>query len=246
MGRVRLNRYKRSKSGRALARYLGIKMLKLRGSRFRGRYDDVVINWGNGKGNIGNARQINKLSSIQLASNKLRTLEALQANDIPIPRYSMSLLEFEPSDLLYGRSELYGHSGRGIVIGTQEELYNNMVDCPLYTKAIDKVAEYRVIVVGDEVVDFKQKLKKRDYEGHDEYIWNHGNGYVFARDSIESAPIGIGKLGIDSVKALGLDFGAVDIVEDSDGKLYTLEVNTAFGIEGQTLSLVGDAIRRLL
>ena len=242
MNRVRVNRYGKSKSGRLLARYLGIKMLSLTNSKFRGRYDDVVINWGKGKGNVGNARQINKLDNVQLASNKLTTLSILEAEGINTPRYTRHPIE-EDNGLWVARMDLYGHSGRGIVIGTFDELPS----APLYTKYIPKVSEYRVIVVGNEVVDFKQKLKKRDYEGeHDEYVWNHGNGYIFARDSIESAPIGVGKLGIDAVKALGLDFGAVDIIEDREGNLFVLETNTAFGIEGSTLELVGEAIRRLI
>ena len=241
MKRVRVNRYGKSKSGRLLARYLGVKMLSLSNSRFRGRHTDVVINWGKGKGNVGNARQINKLDNVQLASNKLTTLSILEAEGINIPRYTRHPLE-EDNGLWVARMDLYGHSGRGIVIGT----FDDLPSAPLYTEYIPKVAEYRVIVVGDEVVDFKQKLKKRDYEGHDEYVWNHGNGYVFARESIQSAPIGVGKLGIDAVKALGLDFGAVDIIEDRDGNLFVLEINTANGLEGQTLSLMGNAIRRLI
>ena len=241
--RIRMNRYGASKSGRLMARYLGIKMLSLSNSRFRGRATDVVINWGNGKGNVGNARQINKLSNVQLASNKLHTLEALKANDVPVPYFSTYKESFAPVDTLYGRSTLYGHSGIGIYVGTKDEI----PDCPLYVEAIDKEAEYRVIVVGDEVADFKQKLKRSNYEGtHGEHVWNHGSGYVFVRESIQSAPIGVGKLGVDAVKALGLDFGAVDIIEDSDGRLFVLEVNTAFGIEGQTLNLVGDKLKELI
>ena len=53
-------------------------------------------------------------------------------------------------------------------------------------------------------------------------------------------------MGIDAVSALGLDFGAVDIIEDADGKLYVLEVNTAPGLEGQTLTLMAEALKELI
>jgi glutathione synthase/RimK-type ligase-like ATP-grasp enzyme len=39
----------------------------------------------------------------------------------------------------------------------------------------------------------------------------------------------------DSALALGLDFGAVDIIQDDGGNFYVLEVNTAPGLEGQTI-----------
>ncbi len=246
MSRVRINQYKASKSARELANYLGVTRLKTRGSRFTGSPTDTIINWGNGKGNIGNARQINKLSNVQLASNKLSTLQALRRAEVSIPRFYTNGDVFESSLVLYGRSDLYGHSGRGIHVGT----YNEIPNCPLYVEAISKVAEYRAIVVGNKVVDFKKKKKKNTPEGeerveHDEHVWNLDGGYIFARNDFV-VPYGAAQLGIDAVSALGLDFGAVDIIEDSEGKLYVLEVNTAFGIEGTTLSLVGDAIKELI
>jgi len=242
MSRVRLNRYGISNSGKALAKYLGIKMLSITGSRFRGKNSDVVINWGNGKGNIGNARQINKLQNVQLAGNKLRTLEALQAHRVPHPYFSTYKESFAPVDTLVCRTTLYGHSGQGIEVGLRDEV----CEAPLYVEYIDKVAEYRAIVVGGKVVDFKKKKRRNGYEReYGEHIWNHSSGYIFARNDIV-VPLGCGQLGVDAVNALGLDFGAVDIIEDREGNLYVLEVNTAFGIEGTTLELVGDAIGDLL
>lgn len=47
-----------------------------------------------------------------------------------------------------------------------------------------------------------------------------------------------------AVRALGLDFGAVDIGEKADGTLVVLEVNRAPGIEGGTVEKYRDAINR--
>jgi hypothetical protein len=47
-----------------------------------------------------------------------------------------------------------------------------------------------------------------------------------------------------AVRALGLDFGAVDIGVRGDGTLLVLEVNRAPGIEGGTVEKYADAIRR--
>ena len=243
MSRVRVNRYKASKSGRALARYLGVKMIKLRGSRFRGRSNDVVINWGMGNPDvIGNARQINKLENVQLASNKLLTFRKLNQLGVSIPACYHSKSYMHPQKLYMARTTLTGHSGKGIVVGTVEEL----PEAPLYTEFIPKIAEYRAIVVNGKVVDFKKKKRRRDYDGdYGEYIWNHSSGYIFARNDF-TVPPSAGSVAIDAVKALGLDFGAVDIIEDETNKLYVLEVNTAFGIEGTTLELVGEAIKEML
>lgn len=255
MSRVRINPYGISKSAKLLTEYLGCKRLLSNGSsRFVGRSSDVVINWGIGKGNVGNARQINKLENVQLASNKLHTLMKLQEHGVMVPDYGTSCVFADYSSIVVARTKLHGHSGDGIVIGTPSELPR----APLYVEYIPKVAEYRAIVVGGKVVDFKMKKKKsspRDEATnevieeerieHDEHVWNVGGGYIFARNGF-TVPTDAGQLGIDSVVALGLDFGAVDIIEAEDGTLYVLEVNTAFGIEGTTLELVGDAILELI
>jgi hypothetical protein len=47
-----------------------------------------------------------------------------------------------------------------------------------------------------------------------------------------------------AIKALGLDFGAVDIGELADGSLVVLEVNRAPGVEAGTTTAYGRAIRR--
>lgn len=51
-------------------------------------------------------------------------------------------------------------------------------------------------------------------------------------------------LAAKAVKALGLTFGAVDIAEDQSGQLWVLEVNSAPGIEGNTIEAYKKAIER--
>ena len=247
--RIRVNPYGISKSAKALSQHIGAKRLKLfTGTRFVAKSSDVIINWGKGKANyFGTAGTIlNKMMAIEVAGDKLRTLQALQASEVSIPTFGTSPSQFEPSQLLYGRTTLYGHSGRGIVVDTAD----GIIDCPLYVEAIEKVSEYRAIVVGDKVVDFKKKKKRNTPEGEEqleygEHVWNLNGNYIFARNGFDT-PIGCADLAIRSVSALGLDFGAVDIIEDSSGTLYVLEVNTAFGLEGTTIELVGDAIKELI
>lgn len=51
---------------------------------------------------------------------------------------------------------------------------------------------------------------------------------------------------MDAVKALGLKYGAVDIIEDEEGNLYVLEINSAFGLEGTTVALFGDKLKQYI
>ena len=244
MGRVRVQSYKPSKSARVLARYLGVKRIKTRGSRFRGRPSDVIINWGNVK-TVHNSKYLNPIEAVKIASNKLATFRALDG--LPIPEYTTSydraytwLLEGKKVVI---RSTLYGHSGRGIKVVDNEE---DLESAPLYTILEEKEAEYRVIVVNGKAIDVKEKKKKRGWEDErDPYIWNHSNGYVFARN-VSDMPSNLATISVEAVERLGLITGAVDIIKNSEGKLKVLEINTAYGLEGTTVELVGDAIKEVV
>lgn len=110
-------------------------------------------------------------------------------------------------------------------------------DALLYTKYIEKEAEFRVHAAGDKAIHVQMKLRKHGVEPKE--VWNHDNGYVFTSqlsgrvdDSVLSA---VQQEGIKAVDAVGLDFGAVDIAW-ANGRPYVLEVNSAPGIEEPTLS----------
>ena len=50
----------------------------------------------------------------------------------------------------------------------------------------------------------------------------------------------------NAVEALGLDFGAVDIILGKNGIWYVLEVNTACGLEGTTLEKYCEQFRKFI
>ena len=54
------------------------------------------------------------------------------------------------------------------------------------------------------------------------------------------------KAAVDVINYFELEFGAVDLIETESGKTFVLEVNTAPGLEGTTLTKYGDAFRQLL
>ena len=245
--RIRLQQRRPSKSAYALAKALGIKRLKRTNSKFRPRRSDIIVNWGI-VDVLPNATYLNSPAAVELAADKLKTFQRLTQLGIPVPNHQT----FKPtgSDLWLARTTLHGHSGQGIVLTTPDQLPS----APLYTQHIPKVAEYRAIVVNGEVVDFKQKLKRRPYSDdnptghvgeHHPHIWNHSGGYIFAREGIER-PADLDELSILSMKSLGLTYGALDIIKAEDDKLYILEVNTAFGLDGSTTGLVASAIKKAI
>jgi glutathione synthase/RimK-type ligase-like ATP-grasp enzyme len=50
---------------------------------------------------------------------------------------------------------------------------------------------------------------------------------------------------VKAIIKLGLDFGAVDIIQTPDGHGWVLEVNTAPAIEGSTVDAYADAFAEL-
>lgn len=241
MARVRLQQHRVSKSAKELAAALSIPRLKLRNSKFRPRSTDIIVNWG-AVSPLPNVTYTNDISAVRTAACKLRTLKQLQESNVSIPNFYTSLEDVEPTTTLVARQTLTGHSGEGIHVAKKDE----QVSAPLYTELIPKVREYRAIVCAGEVVDFKQKLKKRDWEQErDQYIWNCDNGYVYARNDIH-IPEQSYQLATDATNALGLTYGAVDIIEDDNGNLYVLEINTAFGLEGSTIEKFSAKLKQYI
>lgn len=239
--RLKIQPYGISKSAKALAEFLNIQRLKVSGSKFRARPSDVIIPWGVPK-TVLNAQYVNPLEGLRTATNKLATFRALQAAGVSIPTFGTNCSFADDSSVVFARTTLSGHSGEGIEVGQPSEVPS----APLYTEFIDKQHEYRAIVCAGEVVDFKQKLKKRDFEGErSPYVWNVANGYIFVRNNIR-VPEQAYQLSIDTIQALGLVYGAVDLIEDAEGVLYVLEINTAFGLEGSTTELFGNKLKAFI
>lgn len=249
MPRLRIQAYRPSNSAKALSEYLGIMRLKHNNSRFRARPTDIIINWGVVKNPL-NAIYLNPINSVRTASDKLATFTKLKEAGVSIPQFGTSCTFANDSDTVVARTELHGHSGAGIVVGQPSELPH----APLYVQYIPKIAEYRAIVCNGDVVDFKQKLKRNrksesnpdGFDGeHNPHVWNLDGGYVFARNNIRH-PESADEQSIKALEALGLLYGAVDLIEDEEGNIFVLEINTAFGIDGSTLNRFGDKLQEYI
>lgn len=237
MPRIRVLPYKQgSRSAKALAESLGGKVLKLEGSRFVQRPDDIIINWGSSSQN--NYRGVFNLPpNVAEASNKLRFFRKMgEQNWMP------SFWE-RPEDIpddafpIVCRTILNGHSGAGIVIAnTREEL----VPCRLYVQYKKKKHEYRIHLGwiegrGIVQIDAQKKVIPAGTEPLNTQIRNHGNGYVYARTNI-FIPNSVLEAAQQCFEKLSLDFCAVDVIYNEHyDRAYVLEVNTAPGLEGQTI-----------
>ena len=250
-----------SVSARALAYLLGGLVLRLENSKYRPRANDLIINWGNTTKTF-DFPVLNPAERIKTASNKLNFFNAMKGagHEGLCPRYFTTGSDI-PDDAypILCRTTLSGHSGVGIVIAnTPDEL----VPAPLYVQYVKKQDEYRIHVGKrlsefgmfteipyDEAVIISQQRKARRLAVPDDQVnWqirNHSNGFVYTRGSI-NPPTAVVEAAKTALMATGLDFGAVDVIwNEHHQKALVLEVNTAPGLEGQTIAdyaafFVGD------
>ena len=251
MTRFRVIPYKvGSRSARSLAQGLNGLQLRLTGSRFRPRREDVIVNWGNtnppplpiGPLNQRAYRYLNGPEDVVRAANKLSFFELLTENgcgDI-LPEWWDDQANIPDNAFpVVCRTVLNGHSGRGIVIANSRA---ELAQAPLYTKYIKKQSEFRLHFGHDgrNIVPITTQQKRRSRDVPDDQVnWqvrNHQNGFIYARDNIE-VPQAVRLAALRAFEATGLDFGAVDVIyNERENRAYVLEINTAPGLEGQTLT----------
>ncbi len=211
------------------AHLLANKMTSLAGYKVEAgspSYDHRNLLWGSSSIQM---KTLQPTEALNIAKSKLETFNKLKEMNVSVPQFTCSKQEAEEwirnGITVFARKKLNASGGRGIVIASKLPLE----DAPLYVKSIDKTKEFRVHVVADKAIDLQEKRRKRGAQAN-ELIRNLDNGWVFCRRDI-IAPNGLAELGVSSVKAIGLLFGAVDIVfSASENKLYVLEVNTAPGL----------------
>lgn len=239
-----------SQAAKAIASGLGIKRIKHEGSKFVGRPNRVVINYGSSNlpDTVNVCTVINPAVSVLRASNKLTFFQTMARPGGPrVPDWTddptVALGWYNDGDEVVARKTVNGHSGSGIVFFSDVEDVNNLLSVPLFTKYKKKAEEFRVHIFRGRVIDVQKKLlRTTDDDGNaidpksiDFRVRNLANGFVFGRNDIEVHD-DVLKQATLSFGLLGLDFGAIDVIwNDHEGKAYVLEVNTAPGLQGTTL-----------
>lgn len=251
-----------SMGGSDLAEGLGIKRIKHVGSAFKGSAGKVLINWGTSSDRLNKisaaaeilkCQIINHPSKVDVAANKLRSFQAFKAAGVPIPDFTSSKAEalswLEAGHDVFARTQLTAHSGRGIhhMMADHQDTWE--VSAELFVKYIPKKYEYRVHIFRGQVLDTQRKGLREELKGTEGVnfkIRNLQNGFVFVRNDGHVVPQSVKDAAGKAVAALGLDFGAVDVVYNEKQQLpYVLEVNCAPGLQGTTLENYTKAMSTL-
>lgn len=238
-----------SESAKALAEGLNIKRAKHEGKALKTNF---LINWGCSQINreIVVGKVLNKPEAVAKASNKLETFKALKEGG-STPDFTESQEEaskwLAEGVTVVARTVLNGHSGVGIVIVSPDS-GEEIPKAKLYTKYVPKKDEFRIHIVNGKAIHIQRKARNKDV-ADDKVNWkvrNHANGFIFSHIDVKVSPKAV-QAAVEAVKALGLDFGAVDIIYNTlKDKFYVLEVNTACGLEGETLKRYVQAFKELV
>lgn len=91
------------------------------------------------------------------------------------------------------------------------------------SELIDKVAEYRVYVVSGRVAT----VAKKTPDDPTAVAWNVAQGGRFDVVRWGSWPLEVIRVALEAFKYSGLDFSGVDVMVDSAGRPYVIELNSA-------------------
>lgn len=204
----------------------------------------LVVNWGsssemtitNGTSLAsGPVRLLNRPDKVASAINKLRAFNIWKEKAVAIPDYYTDRNDLKlDSNIYLARLSTTGSGGEGIVVLRKGD---EVPEAPVYTRYIPKQREYRVHVFCGTPIHVQQKRRRSGVEQDNDQklIRNFDNGWVFCNVEMGDADHSMLELAVKGVAALGLDFGALDIVKSNlDGEYYVLECNTAPGLDSPT------------
>lgn len=246
-----------SNGAKLLAEKLNTKQILPEGSKYKYKKEHTIINWGSSVKKpwwVEGIKVLNHPDKVAIAVDKIKTFKVLSDAGISTPEYSSKIEDaknwIKNGNTVFCRTKVRASGGEGIVVAKTEA---ELVNCPLYTLYKKKKHEYRIAVVNGVVIDFMQKKKNSEWNvemnGEVDYlVRSHGRGWIMAREGVNPPRIVL-DLAIKSVKSLGLDFASVDIIfNESEGKAYVLELNTAPGLEegGTSLERYSNAFLALL
>jgi hypothetical protein len=226
--------YKRGTGMGRLARELRLSVQFPYENRQLKRRHNLNLNWGCVKAEGLPEDTLNR--DIRSAAQKRDTFRILGEKGIWVPRWNVSFGEFRKAypkvnKILARRDGL--SKGIGIKeIGTDGMYFGSSGEPDFYVERLTCQREFRAHVWRDEVILLQAKVVP---PGCTNFIHNFENGCHYTTQNLdrwvdETLKSDITATSVSSVKALGLDFGAVDLILTKKGRLYVLEINTAPGL----------------
>jgi hypothetical protein len=230
-------------TGQRIAQYLGFD----HGTEMTGGdRPDYLIRWGSAAAVPLRpaVRAINGRGPITTASSKQATFEALGTAGLRIPEWVVGpgaagddVLPFDPPYFLRKNNTFGGRNTLLVLNGDiDRRLDNGRYDIAVVY--VPKQREFRIHVCGNRSIRAQCKEYRGEAGQYNPAIWNHDAGFHFVAAG-DDTPANLRGLARMAIAGLDLDFGAVDIIEDTGGLLYILEVNTGPGLVASGIEAYG-------
>jgi carbamoylphosphate synthase large subunit len=240
------------RTARSLAR-----LLKIRYNRDalniyrRGHYP--IIRYGNSEGDFGiNETNMNSKELISLCANSYYFGKWAKENNFWVPYYSKFNWNSIPEYPFLLR-KLNHIAGTDIIIVNNERdlmrIPRRMLSERYTVKFVPTTFELRVHIINGEIVRVFKKVKKGHLE-NEEYIRTSRRGFHYSLilpETRENKYIKAQQLCLDVADKLGLFFGGVDIAWCKEKSEYIIwEINTAPGLNTETLRMYAERLRRFI
>ena len=209
--------------------------VKINNFRFN---NSIIIRWGNAI-QIDTPGSIiyNEAKAIALASNKKRSREVFIENEISTPR-PVTPNSTSISYPIIARPSTHAKGRNFVVLNNLSEFtrhYNiNEPQGWYYSEFVDKVREFRIHCAHGKILNYLEKPNPKNGN----IAWNIAqNGEAFTNVKWSDYNYNVASEALKAIKALGLDFGGVDVMLDNEGKAWVLEVNTAATLSSAEYSM---------
>lgn len=186
-------------------------------------YTPGAVRWGRGGG------------------NKFRELQRLQEAQVPVPRHLLRTALTVPNAVDTGTwwlQRMFNHTQANDLLRPDLHIF-----CDFYVEHVQTIREHRIHVFDDRVIRVQTKQPTPGKRVHP-WIRSASSGWTLvARPDLTAlVPRGARSIAKQAVRALGYEFGAVDLAVKTDGGIVVWEVNTQPGMGDGT----ADVYARIL
>ena len=165
--------------------------------------------------------------------NKFSELATLAKAGVPVPAHVLS----RPTDGRRWLARSYHHQGA-------KDLLANLKIGDYYVEFVPTVREHRIHVFDGHSIRVAMKVPRTDTPHPEFRSWDAGWRFGVNPEYTALLPTGARLHAVNAVKALGYQFGAVDVATTEDGKTIVWEVNSGPGIEASTVEVYAKAVIR--
>jgi hypothetical protein len=178
------------------------------------------------------------------AGDKYDQLVRIREAGIKVPRIYLPDDNPDQFPLLGRRRQHMGGRDIRMVLQPEELPWRSASGSEFFVEYVPWRAEYRSWVFQGKHLGTYRKVMAHP-EQYKRLGANRKNGFAFELVRKDDIPREAVQSAIGAVNALDLDFGAVDVLQGKDEVFYTLEVNTAPGVQSETRQVLRALARRI-